>query len=80
MGVIVACSTDLLPTTAARLRHLDAGAVLEQERHCVVREQVGGTGEATKTSMLRAARAPSGPLGVEDPGAAPLTLDPDGLA
>jgi hypothetical protein len=79
MGVIVPCSTDLLPTIAQRLRRLDAGAVLEQERHCVVREQVGGTGEATRTLMLRAARAPSGPLGVEDPGAAPLTSERDGL-
>jgi hypothetical protein len=79
MGVIVACSTDLLSTTAQRLHRLEASAVLEMERQSVVREQVGGTGEAAMTTVLRAARAPSGPLGVEDPGAAPLTLDLQGL-
>jgi hypothetical protein len=79
MGVIVPCSTDLLTTTAERLRRFEAGAVLEMERHCLVREQVGGSGEAAMTTVLRAARAPSGPLGVEDPGAAPLTFDLQGL-
>ncbi|HEY1088096.1 MAG TPA: hypothetical protein VGE37_10395, partial [Archangium sp.] len=64
-------STDLLPTAAEGLRHLAAGAVLVKERHGLVRERVGGTGERSRTSMLRA-HAPSDSC-FEETGASPTT-------